>query len=552
MGSDPNIVSWLRRPLGRGLSLLLKVFICAVPAWLFYDLLIDYRLHSDDFAYVAASRTFGRTMANLFVPHNTHIVPAWRLLTWMLCALAGKLANLQLVFAVAAYGALVLVMLLVGAFVARETGRAVVGLAATAGAGTTWLMASAATWYSAGQTMWAGLGILVMLWFLQGWRRQGGTWRLVLAALATWFAAGFWSIGHAAGPVGAVYLWTDGRPQCRKMAWVPLAATLAAVAIAMALGGRQINATISFGGRTTLQAADPVQGVLHTLQAIPEYLVFGNLGLLTETTPGQGAVLTLVLAVAWLWTVRRRGRLNPLEAAGAALVVISSLVEWTVRGYLPFTSLRGLVPWYQTIPHIGFILLLAGWCSGQTVAKAPGQAMAPLTRGGAIALILLQAALFVLHEPRVEAEFQERVPGMSLEERKTLPIPSLQHLRAVYVASARTTWQNHALARLDRAEAVARQLGIGRKAIHETFGRLVVPEISDVYDAADMLALPWEGPETNLPRVRQALGPLIEPEPDPAPPNAILKELGIRIERDGTMRDQSPGVPPQRPGGSGP
>ena len=67
------------------------------------DPIAIYRLYSDDFAYVAASRTFPRTLSNLFVPHNTHIVPAWRLLTWALSAIAGRLANLQLVLAAASY-----------------------------------------------------------------------------------------------------------------------------------------------------------------------------------------------------------------------------------------------------------------------------------------------------------------------------------------------------------------------------------------------------------------------------------------------------------------
>src|SRR4051812_34010640 len=89
----------LRRPLGRlGLALLVSLIV-AGPWVLFFapislpgrahiarDPAAIYRLYSDDFAYVAASRTLPSTVANLFVPHNTHIVPAWRLLTWALVA----------------------------------------------------------------------------------------------------------------------------------------------------------------------------------------------------------------------------------------------------------------------------------------------------------------------------------------------------------------------------------------------------------------------------------------------------------------------------------
>jgi hypothetical protein len=527
MGDWPHFSTWIRRPVGAVGTFGLVSLIVLAPAWLFGGALESYRLYSDDFAYVAASRTWPRTLESLFGPHNTHIVPAWRLLTWALVAGAGRLANLQAVFAGAAYGILAAVMLLMGRLVARETGRTVVGLAAMVVVGTTSLMQSAATWYSASQTLWAGFGILSTLWYLQGWRRSGGAWRLVLAGLAAWVASGFWSIGHAAGPVGAVYLWADGRPHCRRVAWIPLVATLLFVAIIMSLGGRRINATISFGGRTTLEATKPLQGVLHTLQAIPENLIFGNLGLTPETTAAQGAVLTLALVAVWFATVRRRRWANPLECAGAALVLVSSLVEWSVRGYLPFSSLRGLVPWYDTIPDIGFVLFLAGWWAG----PGPGpqaKGREPLTRGGALTILALQAALLTLHQPRAEAQFQARLPAMTEEEARVLPIPELRHLRAAFLATERARWQRGYWKQLDLAERVARQQGIGRKAIGAAFGRLVAPEISDVYDAADMLDLPWEGTEMNPIRVREALGRFVIPEPDPVPPGALLKVLGIR------------------------
>ena len=49
---------------------------------------------------------------------------------------------------------------------------------------------------------------------------------------------------------------------------------------------------------------------------------------------------------------------NPLECTGLALVLGAYLVEWTVRGYLPFRSLRTInlgmiVPWYDVVPQIG-------------------------------------------------------------------------------------------------------------------------------------------------------------------------------------------------------
>ena len=48
--------------------------------------------------------------ANLFEPHNTHIVPAWRFLTWVLVACAGNLERVPAAFAMASYSILVSVM----------------------------------------------------------------------------------------------------------------------------------------------------------------------------------------------------------------------------------------------------------------------------------------------------------------------------------------------------------------------------------------------------------------------------------------------------------
>ena len=348
-----------------------------------------YRLFSDDVAYVASSRNWQRTVSNLFVPHNTHVVPAWRLLTWALMAWAGNLERVPEVLAIASYSILVAVMLMTGRLVARETGRTALGLAAMILVGTTSLMFAPAMWYSAGQPLWAGLGILATLWYAQSYRRTGRLPALVCTLFSAPLAGWFWTVGHLAGPVAAVYLWVDGRRRCRIAAAVPLAATAIAVGLSLGIASHRIAKTISFHGRTVQKAFSPARGLVHTLQAIPENLVFGNLGLAVQSTQAQGAVLTLGLVALWLgssWLKRAdSGRKNdgpeprgetrasgwdegPLECAGAALVVGSYLIEWTFRGYLDFRYLRTLnmravVPWYDLIPHIGAVLFAVGWWS---------------------------------------------------------------------------------------------------------------------------------------------------------------------------------------------
>ncbi len=169
-------------------------------------------------------------------------------------------------------------------------------------------MLAPVTWYSAGQPLWAGLGILATLWYAQHYRRTGKALALLLAAIAAPIAGWIWSAGHLAGPVAAIYLWVDGRRRCRIAAAVPLAASIVAVALGLALAGRQVDTRVSFHGRTVSEAASPLRGLLYTAQSIPENLLLGNLGLAAPTTQAQGTIITLAIFAVWLRSLAYRGR----------------------------------------------------------------------------------------------------------------------------------------------------------------------------------------------------------------------------------------------------
>jgi hypothetical protein len=308
-----------------------------------------------------------------------------------------------------------------------------------------------------------------------------------------------------------------GRPRARWAALAPFAASVGAAVLALSLGGREIAAPVSFHGRTARQAADPWRGVQHTLQAIPENLVLGNLALVTETTAVQGAILTGGLALAWLAT-RRRGALEPLEVEGAAQVVSAYLLEWTFRGYLPFSSLRGMLPHYDVVPHFGAVLFVGGWYAGLRGGASLTRHPLPSSRLGALGVIVLLGVLVGLHRPRAEALWRrERVTAMTSSERRHFPVPELQWLRNNAVALARAKWQRQHLARLDRAEATARRLHLDRAAIHRVFGRIVVPELPPDADALDLLDLPAQDTETRPERIVRALAQdfIVDPEPRP-------------------------------------
>lgn len=573
-----RVLNLVARPLGRVGQAVLFLGIITAPAVLFFDPATYapirrghierdprefYQLYSDDSAYIAASRTWERTLANLMVPHNTHIVPAWRLATYALVSTAGTLQRLPVVLAYASYGILVVVMLLAGRLVQRETGRSAAGLAAMALVGTSSLMLTPASWYSASQALWAGAGVLVALWYAQAYRRTGQWPALALTAAATMVAGGFWSAGHLAGPVTAVYLWLDGRRRCRIAAVVPLAATAAAVALTLGLAARPIDSTVSFHGRTIREAANPIQGAITTAQTIPENLMLANLGLNAEVSPGQGIVLSLALLVFWAgcrWRRYPEGRpagaeakaatsrrdpdrrgswptfaFNPLECAGAALVLGCYMLEWTARGYFQYENLRTLstyavVPWYDVIPQVGAVLFAVGWWSGphRAAGMSPSQSSgrpAPPSRAAAIGLALLTLALVAVNRPRVDALFRGTAPPLLKSELGKFKIERLQTMRAATLASMRVEWQRTYLRRLGQAEVVAKRLGIGQDGIRAAFGHIFVPAATgrlltqrELYDVAAIINLPPTGRPVDPAAIHAVLGPYLIPPPEPRPP----------------------------------
>jgi hypothetical protein len=540
--------------VGRAGVAALSVFIAMAPYLLFFDP-VDYwplRAHvareplgmyllfSDDISYLSAARNWQRTLSSLFEPHNTHIVPAWRMLTFALVTVAGSLERLPVVLAVAAYSILIAVMFLTARVVARETGEASIGLAAMALVGTTSVMLTPAIWYSAGQPLWAGFGILATLWYAQSYRKSGTRLTLTLVGISAMLAGWFWTIGHAAGPAAAVYLWQGGRRERRLAAIVPLVATTLSVGIALGLGGRRIDSTISFHGRDMRTAANPVQGLLHTCQAIPENLIFANLGLTVQTTASQGVLLTVLLSLGWtsrVWFRRRKdggARLfGPLEFAGAAMVIAAYAVEWTFRGYLDYQflrtiNLRFMVPWYDSIPQIGTVLFLAGWWT--SIRKEAGDGALPArtkppTKLACLGVSVLVIVMIVLNRPRVEALVRASVPALAPSERERFAIPRLETMRANVLLIDRAEWQRRCLRRLDRAMVLAKRMGWGKDAIRTAFGRRFIPgsvayvrpDQHDQYDAVALLDLADRGRPVDSASVRAGLAELFAEEPEPRP-----------------------------------
>jgi hypothetical protein len=311
---------------------------------------------------------------------------------------------------------------------------------------------------------------------------------------------------------------------------VPLFASILAVAATLSLGRGKIADTVSFHGRTAREAARPAKGIVYTAQAIPETLIFANLGLRVRTTRAQGAALSLLILGSWAmrrWRQGGTGAFNPLECAGASLVLGSCFIEWTVRGYFDFGLLRTLnlayiVPWYDTIPHLGAVLFLAGWCSGPMPRQGKPALLRPsipASRLGAIGVLCWMAFLLLMNWPRVDFLWRKSAPPLLPAERERFPIVALQSMRANLLLLDRAEWQRRHLRRFDQGQQVINRLGITEDDVRAAFGRLDMPDLPDVYDAIGLLDFPARGQAgaRDLDLVRRALGPYLLKEKEPRP-----------------------------------
>jgi|GEM_PF-910354 len=534
----------LAKPLGVLGHLILMALLLAAPCWLFgIDRLpswiltesristyvhqnLAYRLHSDDFAYIGSSRNWERTIDNLFVPHNTHICPSWRILTFGVVQVAGELVHLPGVMKGVSYLALILVMLGTGHFVATESKNMALGFAATVLVGITSIQRLSTIWYSAGQTLWAGLFVLGSLILAQAALKRHWNWIWPAVFVSCWIAGGFWTIGHAAGPVTAIYVLAAARGRSRLFALIPAAAMVTAVAIALSFGGEEIDASTSFHGRSTREAFNPLQGLSHTSHSIIETLILANLGIDAQTTDVQAVTLTIILMAIWAgWHIRNRRGITTLEWSGAALCISAYWVEWSFRGYFSWDSLKGVVYWYDSIPQIGWSIFLAGWI--QAAVSSPIEPSAAparpkrVTRGNALAILTFGLTMMVLHQPEVDRQLIESLPPRTAYEieNNAFPIPELKRLRAVFIWDERAKRMSRHLAKFQTAESVARKAGWSVADISAAFGRVRIPGIPKAYDGVYLMDLPLASARpADSAVVRQTLARLLEVEPEARPP----------------------------------
>ncbi|MDR3636044.1 MAG: hypothetical protein P4L84_19735 [Isosphaeraceae bacterium] len=531
--SSSRPVSPLDRPAGALVESLLALAILAAPAWLMADRLVPFSLFGDDFAYAAESRDGPRLLASLFAPHNTHVVPLFRLGTFALTALSGRLATLPATLGLASYAGLLAAMVATGLLVVKETHSRGLGLVAMGLVGISTVTEPAVSWYSAGQALWAGTAIVLTRLAARSWAAHGGAWRFGLTAAGAIAAPALWSGGLVAGLVAASYLLAVGGRRPRRGAIALAGLTVALALLLVALAHRQITEPETIRQQSPEALGPrPVQAALSTAQATFEVLVGASLGLDLNSTPLQAVLLLAGLAVVW---ARSRGELrrpSPLETSGLVIIFASYLMVYTLRGNFPFEFLRSLT-WYHAIPQLGAVLFVAGWWSESCAGK---RAEHP-TRRAVLAILGLLVALGLLQKERARRVLLDSVPPPLASEPRGLAWPEARRIRALFILGEKAERQELFLARLDEVERLGRANGLGRESLRRAFGRVPVPGVPEAQvepDAAGLLALPEQGPDLGPGTLRARLAELLRPIP---------------VRRPDWIKPGTPWPPPQSPGG---
>jgi hypothetical protein len=535
----PHLAPWWEAPAPWWIVALLACAILAGPAWMLEDELRYFHLFGDDFAYIADSRTLPATWHHLLEPHNTHVVPLFRIWTFVLSVAAGRLADMPCVFAIASYFGLVVAMLFLGHFVARETGRTAVGLAAMAILGLSTVTHTAVTWFSAGQALWAGTAIVATLLLARSWCERGGTWRLALVAIGTVLAPAVWSGGLIAGPAAIAYLWVRQRAGARGAIALLGIVTIVPVLVVLVLSQRHLQATPIVWEHHQGLLPRPIQALLHSAQALVESCLFGNFGLVAITTPRQALAVLVVLGAFWAWTRGGFRGITPLEAAGATVAMGSCVLVYVFRGNLPYSSLRSL-GWYHAIPEMGAIVFAAGWWS----ALNPRQASRPSPGEASVVAVLVVLFGFV-QLPRGEELLLQGAPPYAPNEAAAFPTTELRIMRALYYKEELRDRQIKTLDRLDRVDAILARVGASPDSLRKDFGRVLVPGIPEEQRESDAFSIlkprsERPGVSHELAGYRLELAELLEPLDPRVPPWLNPNEPLSRAVRETQKKPRAP------------
>jgi hypothetical protein len=403
----------VRRP---GLELL-AAGACLAALALHARLLLRPVLIVDDFQILVRSWTWPVAWDNLWVPANEHAMPLGRLTTWALAELAGRAAAVPHVLLGQGPLAVVLGMVLLYSFVRRELGHPFYGVVAMALFGVSTVYQQAVLWFSASFSILSLDTALLALLAAQAWRRTGRPWYLLLAALGTALAPGWFALGILAGPLCCLYLLPPERPAPRGRALLlhlltalaPLLGTAAFLAVSLPRTAERILHLPHYEGKTALEAFHLLPGLENAGRSVVDNLVLGMLGFsgapyLVLPRPLAFVALALLAAAGvWWWRGVSRHRLLLL---GLGFILLSYVLMYGARSeegwYYLTKDGNGLHTWsrYHLFPQVGLALFLVGGLPRWEGSRLRLDPAGSVSRRQFRALVVLVGVLFFLQAPR--------------------------------------------------------------------------------------------------------------------------------------------------------
>lgn len=348
-------------------------------------------IQNDDFVIVQQSWTWERTRANLWEPMNEHCWPVFRLAVYAIDQCSGGITGVPLAAMVFSRLALIAAVCGLYLFVKRERGP-FAGLVAAMVFGVTAVYAEGVYWLAASPGVACVATAAVALLGGQRWVHEKRWTGLVTAVLASAVAPGWFGGGALVGPLVGLYLF--GRRPGRWWAWaMPVAATAAYFAVCVPLAGERMTRPPHHGGKSAVQAFDPLTAVGNTGRAVTDQLVLGSVGVREVSCPvWVAAVVTPLAVAAWVWWWRRAGWSRAV-LVGAAFVLLTYLLAYGMRAAWSYPDL--LVRWsrYNIFPQFGLAVVIGCGMSG-AAAVTPRRQWLVLGMTAALLVIQLRHGYF--------------------------------------------------------------------------------------------------------------------------------------------------------------
>jgi hypothetical protein len=308
----------------------------------------------------------------IFWPYNEHIAFFFDLISWGCWQLIGHDLRLApLGYSIAAVVPWALSLVLLGRWLARESGSPTASLVAVAIVAQSPLAVETAWWYSASSFAWAVVFILLAL-LAAGAVAQRPIRSLILVGLSTALGPAATSLGHLAMPL-AILRGLMAPKASRRAKWsltiVALAGEMAYM-LACHFGGTGVFATAR---RNNGQMADPLAGLYYALTVPGRLLWPSALGVpaswsATTLPPwlscGAGILTLASLALLALWPRARWNR--RLVLLGAAMIYLGYGLTYSARAGLVtggrWTETQLIYRYatrYHVLPLIGMAAVLA-------------------------------------------------------------------------------------------------------------------------------------------------------------------------------------------------